>query len=92
MKGPFAFLLILGGAILLYGLFTGKINLGSASIPSGNILQQTASKAGLAPAPIVGSCPKGQAKVAGSCRQDPHNCGDGMIWIDASKRCAPISF
>lgn len=31
---------------------------------------------------LGGNCPNGQANVMGSCRPDPHNCGNGFVWIN----------
>lgn len=31
---------------------------------------------------LGGNCPSGQSNVMGSCRPDPHNCGNGFVWIN----------
>lgn len=88
MKGPFGILLIGGGLILLYGLFTGKINLGNANL-SGNLVDKATSQAGLKPnIPGVGCTKNDQHAVAGSCQPDPHHCGDGMDWFQG--KCVQI--
>ena len=90
MKGPFAFLLILGGAVLLYGLFTGKINLGNAGLNFGTSPTLLPGVPGSTAALPGTKCPAGTSPVAGSCRQDPHKCGAGMVWLDPVGKCVPV--
>ncbi len=89
MKGPFGMLLLGGGIILIYGLFTGKISFGG----SGSSTQPTSPT--LIPgvpgttAALPGTkCPPGTSNVAGSCRADPHKCGAGSVWFQG--KCVPI--
>lgn len=45
----------------------------------------TGSSAGGSTNPIStilgGNCPSGQANIMGTCRPDPHNCGNGYVWV-----------
>lgn len=83
MRGVFGILLIGGGIVLMYGLFTGKINFpgGTPSLGTGNILSSVATSTGVYPALPGQGCPPGSNIVAGACRPNPHNCKPGQVWF-----------
>ncbi len=65
MKGPFGLLLIGGGIILIYGLFTGKISLGSSTLGLAN--NGTPFATGTTPATGL----PGQQKQPKGCKGNP---------------------
>lgn len=67
MRGVFGMLLIGGGIILMYGLFTGKITFPGSSTTLSPADTKTVQKNAGAVNPTNGKCPSGYQLLGGQC-------------------------
>lgn len=67
MRGVFGILLIGGGVILMYGLFTGKITFPNSGTTLSPADAKTAQKGAGAIPMVNGKCPAGYQPLGGQC-------------------------